>query len=270
MQSFQQQNSISRVYITRMENSMKLQPKDAYVLDPALIGHLAQIYDLSLSIDADNCVGDLESNEHKTHTFDLAMRACNYNRDVALKAGLKSRASLWLSLSALIPHPLIDKCNTQQINSMYSHLQQFLPIAKDTIATLLHELLEGGDSQHFVVVCEILRSANYLEPVCDVGMFSVNQMRSAYLAYIKLLTQLELFTHANEIIKVSTDEGIKSLFPKADNFIVTKCGVCFKELEKSGSWCKNCSRCVSICSLCNKPIRGLLHWCPVCAHGGAT
>ena len=33
-------------------------------------------------------------------------------------------------------------------------------------------------------------------------------------------------------------------------------------------YCVNCSMCVSACSVCHKPVRGLLHWCPLCAHGG--
>jgi hypothetical protein len=34
-----------------------------------------------------------------------------------------------------------------------------LPFTSQLLGRLLHELLEGGDVQHFVVACELLRSA---------------------------------------------------------------------------------------------------------------
>ena len=31
--------------------------------------------------------------------------------------------------------------------------------------------------------------------------------------------------------------------------------------------CKKCNHFAAICSLCQQPVRGLMHWCPICGHG---
>eukprot|EP01034_Spumella_vulgaris_P025777 gene25777-32269_t len=150
-----------------------------------------------------------------------------------------------------------------------SHLKGDLPFAIEVIASLLSELLEGGDSQHFVVMCEVLRKASVLDEVCLRGKITEFRVRRTYLAYLDLLTKLQLFCEANEIIKASADSYISSL-SKQGAEIHTRCAKCGKELtEKSSTaWCLKCARCVCMCMLCNKPVRGLLHWCPVCGHGG--
>jgi hypothetical protein len=150
-----------------------------------------------------------------------------------------------------------------------SRLRGELPFSIDVIASLLSELLEGGDCQHFVVMCEVLRKAAILDEVCLRGKITEFRVRRTYLAYLDLLTKLQLFCEANEIIKASADSYISSL-SKQGVEIHTRCAKCGKELtEKSSTaWCLKCARCVCMCMLCNKPVRGLLHWCPVCGHGG--
>ena len=50
----------------------------------------------------------------------------------------------------------------------------------------------------------------------------------------------------------------------------TACSRCGMELPErvSSPWCTRCKRCAGLCSVCRRPVRGLLHWCPVCGHGG--
>ena len=52
--------------------------------------------------------------------------------------------------------------------------------------------------------------------------------------------------------------------------IHTACSRCGMELPErvSSPWCTRCKRCAGLCSVCRRPVRGLLHWCPVCGHGG--
>lgn len=50
----------------------------------------------------------------------------------------------------------------------------------------------------------------------------------------------------------------------------TVCARCGKEVAEHGThpWCAKCRRCPTLCALCHRPVRGLMHWCPVCGHGG--
>lgn len=158
-----------------------------------------------------------------------------------------------------------------------------LPFGIELLGTLLAELLEGGDAQHFVVACEILRigtahNSALFTSICNVGGLTAVAVRRGYLVYLDLLSKLQLFCEANDIIKLSQDSFISRLSQQGV-MIGLKCGSCGKEINKehynssgsstrSSGWCERCARCVSICYLCHRPVRGLFHWCPVCAHGG--
>lgn len=263
--------------------------------------------------------------ERETDTFakcqsdyESAIRACRINQNVAESAGLRCRASVWLSLEALIPKPsehdlfssvsangikspikddflakeetsLGDKVNIiddlilspaklpagknpSKSNSLTESLKNYsgLPFSFGVISMMLKELLEDGDSQHFVIVCEILRTANLFNQVFKKSTISGMQLRRVYLSYIDLLKKLELFCEANEIIK-SSDDSFFSDLSKASVEISIKCSKCEKKIEENSSqpyFCNNCSLCITKCSLCHKPIKGLYHWCPICSHGG--
>jgi hypothetical protein len=159
--------------------------------------------------------------------------------------------------------------------SLEDNNSEELPFTYDILSGLVLELLEGGDSQHFVVVCEILRCAGILATVFQKANISELRVRSIYISYIELLMKLKLFTVAISIIKSSNDEQIASL-SKQNIEIKIKCSVCRKDLKRRSSisvksstvYCENCRRCVSNCSYCMKPVVGLLQWCPICSHGG--
>ena len=244
------------------------------MFDPALISLLARYY--SLAHENIHLTNRTNLNEHIARTsstdslplkhFGIAINACETNYKVAKAAGLYSRESMWNSLISLIPSPVSVANNCMDLMNILNHPFE-IPLAEETIATLLVELLDGGDSQHFVVLAEILKKTNILQSLCLKVNITDYRVRQAYLAYIDLLTKLQLFCEANEIIKASDDVYISSL-SKQGVEIHTKCGKCNKELMKTnGAWCLKCTRYAAICSVCNMPVKGLLHWCPVCSHG---
>jgi hypothetical protein len=125
-----------------------------------------------------------------------------------------------------------------------------------------------------VVICEILRTTNILSQIIEKAEISKIRIRSIYLAYIDLLSKLQLFREANQIVKASDDEHISNL-SRRDVEIRIRCGNCRKDLKKKSNsiasatvWCENCRCCVSKCSFCDLPVTGLLQWCPICSHGG--
>jgi hypothetical protein len=160
--------------------------------------------------------------------------------------------------SSLVPLQLSDQ------------LPDKLPFGTELLGKMLLELIEGGDTQHFVLLCEVLRRADGLdEAALQASGISDMRRREAYLAYFDLLSRLQLFCAANNIIKASDEEYISKISRQGVT-IHTVCAKCGKETQEQGThpWCSKCRRCSSLCSLCHKPIKGLLHWCPVCGHGG--
>ncbi len=145
-----------------------------------------------------------------------------------------------------------------------------LPFEEDILGCLLQDLVDIGDCQHFVVLCEVLKHARLLEKVCRAAGITDMQRREIYFAYFELLGQLELFTCVNAFLKDS-DEDYFSRLSRQGVSMHTACAQCGKQLrEGSIPWCAKCARMAAMCSLCQEPVRGLMHWCPVCGHGGHT
>ena len=98
-------------------------------------------------------------------------------------------------------------------------------------------------------------------------LHAINDMRKreAYLAYVNLLTQLQLFADANTLVSESSDPYLSALSRQGVS-MHQACSACGKEVE-TGAVCVKCVRNVALCSLCHEPIRGLHNWCPVCSHG---
>ena len=209
------------------------------VFDPALISLLARSYII------EGC----------------GREACRHNLQVASSAGLSSRAAIWTAALALLPPP------PSNINRMESSLS----FAAELLGKMLLELIEGGDTQHFVLLCEVLRRAEAGLDIKSLAAGNICDMRrrEAYLAYFDLLSRLQLFCAANKIINASEEEYISKL-SRHGVTIHTSCAKCGKETPEhvSHPWCSKCRRCAALCSLCHKPIKGLMHWCPVCSHGG--
>ena len=244
------------------------------VFDPAMMSILARSYQLGSKSVASVGNG--------------AVSACEHNLQVAKKAGLHCRAGLWAtalsilsSMQALgtpiVPDFYKDQSKDVGVSAAFSNafphsgsnMPPTIPFGVEILGSLLQELLEGGDCQHFVVLCEVLKYAGLglLDRVCATTDISVMQRREVYLAYFELLGHLKLFTCVNFIVKDSNEEYISRVSRQGVN-MHTSCAKCGKELPDGIPWCKKCSCCAAICSLCHCPVRGLMHWCPICGHGG--
>jgi hypothetical protein len=145
---------------------------EAGVFDPALVKLLAKSYSLgepegsSLASAAAGSAASLS---------DVA-KACKRNLDAATAAGLKCRAAVWSTVLTLLPLPqftckaVSDSFPSSSSSSSLDHLQ--VPFASELLGSLLLELLEGGDCQHFTVLCELLRRAGLLEAATLSGGIS--------------------------------------------------------------------------------------------------
>mmetsp|Transcript_14646 Transcript_14646/g.13260 ORF Transcript_14646/g.13260 Transcript_14646/m.13260 type:complete len:110 (-) Transcript_14646:157-486(-) len=72
------------------------------------------------------------------------------------------------------------------------------------------------------------------------------------------------------LINASDDSYISKAY-SANVVIHTACSICSKELVINGggnTWCSKCNRCVGLCAVCQRPVKGLIRICPVCFHGG--
>lgn len=94
------------------------------------------------------------------------------------------------------------------------------------------------------------------------------------MSYLDMLNRLCLFSHANALIRTSTDRYISQL-SKSGVIMKACCAQCCKDVGESevqtavgAVWCNKCKRCAGLCSLCQKPVTRLLQWCPICGHGG--
>jgi hypothetical protein len=159
-------------------------------------------------------------------------------------------------------------------HSPYGSLWQLM-FAVDTTRDLLTELIDCGDCQHFVTCCEVFREIDG-GGILDLLTAEIGNLRvrEGYVAYLDMLNRLELFALANEYICKSKDSYISRL-SQTGVIIRAGCASCGKEMNPDGgttstsaSWCQKCKRCAGLCVFCQQPVRGLLHWCPVCGHGG--
>ena len=150
------------------------------------------------------------------------------------------------------------------------------PLIIEALQSMMLELVNAGDVQHVVVIHELLRAtgiSDYIVHTDNGNQLTPMKMREVYLTYIELLERLHLYAEANVFIKHSADSHLTKL-SKADVMMQSSCGKCEKgisELYNNNDkpppmWCLKCNICVSICCVCQQPIHGLIHWCPVCAH----
>ena len=252
------------------------------VFDPAVVSLLAKSYK----------VGNAD-------VLGSAMEACKHNLTVTKQAGLQNRSALWVTVSTIL-FPYADKdtmsieanitnkdltsdpttkvsptlvasacAGNKKSSASIAMFPDTLPFGTEVLASLLQELLEGGDCQHFVVLCEVLKNTKLIDVVCEIGSISTLQRREVYLSYFDLLRKLKLFCCVNTFIKCSDEEYISKLSMHGV-VMHTSCAKCEKELPENSNmpWCKKCNCCATICSLCHRPVKGLMHWCPVCGHGG--
>lgn len=177
------------------------------------------------------------------------IECCNYNKQVVLQLGLIQRSAVWSTMEILLPQ-LTSKANL---------------VSMQLLCSLLGEVLDNGDCQIFVACVEIIRQEQSIDGL------AIPRLREGYSAYIELLNQFGLYSLAASLLKNSEDDYLIQQ-GKAGVLIYSSCSLCGKELSEGvlSAWCIKCQRTAAICALCEEPVRGLLHWCPVCAHGGHT
>lgn len=159
--------------------------------------------------------------------------------------------------------------SSSSVLSLY--VSNSLPFSCDLIGSVLIDLLEVGDCQHFVILCEILlhASQSFLNRCLEKGNITKNRRIEAYYSYIELLHRFKQFTYANEII-IQTDIANIPALSQSGVLIHLSCSICNKELPENTNspWCQKCKRFVGSCAICHEPVRGLYRWCAVCGHGG--
>jgi Zinc-ribbon, C4HC2 type len=176
------------------------------------------------------------------------LECCIDNKHICEEMGLLQRASVWSMMEILVTQ--LDR-----------------ELTKTIVFNLLAELLENGDCQSFVISIEIIR-----QEVDSYNLelsWCIPRQREGYIAYIELLNRFGFFILTTSLLKHSDDTYLIQL-SKSDVIIFTSCSQCGKELTEGLSTpiCLKCKRITAICCYCNLPVKGLLHWCPVCAHGG--
>lgn len=265
------------------------------LFDPAMVSLLARNYKLGNKLHdsevASSVVAPEVNNISKVNWNDVLepphniLQICEHNLKTAAMAGLHSRVTVWESLLILLPSIIarysngaykVKGSNQFMLDdvALALHADTTLGVSFDVdlMGKLLNELLDSGDCQHFVVLCEILRNTGFgiLNVfVAEKKIVSERRKQEAYLAYLDLLSKLQLHCSANTIIKSSDVENISRLSMQGV-MMHSACAKCGKELPDNVplAWCAKCAKCASICHICHKPVRGLYHWCPVCCHGG--
>lgn len=178
-----------------------------------MVAHLATSYDIPLSLYCTPSSDDLI--QLRGMQLEQAINACETNRKVAVQLGLHSIAAMWSSLNALIPPRVsrpnpITNLNPSELTStivaggIESTSSATFPFVLDILSSILVDFLESGDVLHVVVMCEVLRSSGMLDTVVDSSKIAPIRIRQAYMAYIQLLKNFQLFSLATEIIAVST------------------------------------------------------------------
>lgn len=211
---------------------------------------------------------------------------CLHNITVAENAGFLCRAALFRTILTLIPVVETSVSNTVELkpetvtsnsnsssssNSTESEMVDgSLPFATALIGEVLSDLLEVGDCQHFVIVCEILKTVSkpFLDK-CIQGTVLNSRRLEAYVSYVELLRRFQQYSRANEIIRQSDNNAMLNQYGVMMHISCSNCG---RELPDGINmpWCQKCCRSVGSCVICNEPVRGLFRWCAICSHGGHT
>ena len=302
---------VGKTNITSLESARKIRIEnhgaEARKFDPAVIKLLAEQYSIgnqrgSSSYSSNSNSNNISNGNNRRKEY-TSSDACMHNIQVAESAGFLCRAALFRTIHTLIPvveedynNSLLSKnaiaANTTSTTAANSSTTTTaittntttanksldtttttvsLPFATELIGEVLSDLLEIGDCQHFVIVCEILLhiSKLFLEQCLNHANILPNRRVEAYYSYIELLRRFQHYALANEII-MQTDIANNSILSQYGVLIYLSCSHCGRELQDHMNmpWCSKCCRNVGSCCICNEPVRGLYRWCAVCSHGG--
>jgi hypothetical protein len=237
------------------------------------------------------------------------VKACADNVQAAKCAGLSCRSAVWSTLQALLtyqpslpvtvsstaaapevtsavspgpPNAMRQSSSTSSVGTQGSQSatdagsttahtnNSSILFGASLVGDILLDLVNCGDCQHFVSVCELVgeHRPDILAQSLETAAISVSRQNEAYHSYISLLQKLRLFSEANYIVKMAKI-GSPAAASAAMNLHMY-CETCGKEIPDSGrvSYCQKCNKGSGLCVLCHKPVRGLFRWCQICAHGG--
>ncbi|XP_023322719.1 GATOR complex protein WDR24 [Eurytemora carolleeae] len=142
-----------------------------------------------------------------------------------------------------------------------------LPDISDTLVWFA----ENGDVQTAVSMYLVLTGGTRgNEGGCQVkGLVAETTLEHWFFSYIELLQRLQLFTKANEILRLCPLSSVNTMNHESTT-VNSCCGSCGRNLvRKSGTWwCERCRVSPATCSVCHAVVRGLIVWCQGCGHGG--
>lgn len=282
--------------------------------DPTVIRHLADNYIFVGRLLSGHMEDDLQG--EAMSATDRAIHACRHNKMIAAGLGLAGHAATWCAMESILPslaniansksgnmicdedgksNEVVEEVSTQlqQVETTdnvsgqekessggmlepYCFGSMELMFTIETAGDLLSDMLDSGDCQHFVALCEVIRAIDKGQTLKRVTEGHVPDMRirEGYVSYLDMLTRLRLFSHANALIRSSTDKYISQL-SRTGVVMRSCCGKCGKEVGDSdlqttvgAVWCNKCKRCSGLCVLCQQPVTKMLKWCPICGHGG--
>lgn len=193
---------------------------------------------------------------------------CRHNASVAMDLNCKDHSKMWFMLASIIEG---SEFNNKSLNKKFSISTDVMSfILFPTLKTLLLERADAGDVQTCVVLCEVMEvigknsqnAVTVLIPGLDLML-----IRQWYLAYIDILQQMCLFSHATELIGNCKDPEIAKQ-NQSSTTVNESCPTCGKPLQGGKRSCKTCRRKVGLCFLCYQPVKKLFAMCPGCGHGG--
>jgi len=138
------------------------------------------------------------------------------------------------------------------------------------VTETLNWYAESGDIQSAVSMYIVLAVGRSGEVNSKMkGLVEESVVEHWFLSYIDLLQRLQLFTIANEVIRLCPLATVNTMNCQSTT-ILSSCGSCGRTLARLDGiwWCEKCRKSPSTCSVCHAVVRGLLVWCQGCGHGG--
>lgn len=139
----------------------------------------------------------------------------------------------------------------------------------ETLRDLLIDYAEAGDVQTCVFVMQVCTAGAVFPPptASTTGPcpWTKQQEQQWLYSYVDLLSMFQLWTQATEMIKFCGEPTL-GVLNKTATRLYPSCGNCKKPLQPGGACpkCKNRAK----CSVCRRPMKGIVSWCQGCGHGG--
>ncbi len=193
---------------------------------------------------------------------------CRYNASIAMGLNCKGHSRMWNMLASILDGSEFNSKPLSKNLSISTDVMSFIFIP--TLQSLLLERADAGDVQTCVVLCtifEVITKTSQNAVTVLVPGINLMIIRQWYFAYIDILQQMCLFSHATVLISYCSDPEIAKLNQKSTT-VYESCPICSKPLQGGKKTCKSCKRKVGLCFLCHQSTKGVFVMCPGCGHGG--